>query len=146
MARGRPLRRDAHPQGGRECLDDRLVARRQPLPSARAPRCARRARSALLSLLAGAGCAGPVAYVTPAAEMTVHNEGGAAIRAIVWKGCGAPDASYAELPGSAIAPGASVALPLIDGCADLQALRSDGEVAGRQLGLHMLAGSQWRIR
>jgi hypothetical protein len=78
--------------------------------------------------------------------MLVYNEGAAPIRTITWKSCAAAEQSFVPLPGTTIEAGSSVAVPLMDGCIDLIALREDGEVAGRQSGLRMMAGSEWRIR
>jgi hypothetical protein len=99
-----------------------------------------------LVLAMGLGCASQVSYVAPPSEMRVYNEGGSAIRAINWKSCSAAEQAFAELPGTTIEAGRFVAVPLMDGCIDLLALRADGEVAGRQSGLRMMAGSEWRIR
>jgi hypothetical protein len=104
-------------------------------------------RTALLALLPTVlGCGSQISYVAPRPEMRVYNEGGASIRAITWKGCGAAEQAFVELAGTAIEPGRSVAVPLMNGCIDFVALRADGEVAGRQSGLYMLAGSEWRLR
>jgi hypothetical protein len=98
-------------------------------------------------MVVGIGCASSqMSYVAPPSEMRVYNEGAAPIRTITWKSCSAAEQSFAELPGTAIEAGRSVAVPLMDGCIDLLALRADGEVAGRQSGLRMMAGSEWRIR
>jgi hypothetical protein len=106
-----------------------------------------RAAAAALAAAAGTlGCGPQIAYVAPRPEMRVYNEGGGPIRAITWKSCSAGEQSFAALPGTSIDAGSSVAVPLLDGCIDLIALREDGEVAGRQSGLRMMAGSEWRIR
>ena len=103
--------------------------------------------AAALVMVVGIGCASSqVSYVSPPSELRVYNEGAAPIRSITWKSCGAAEQAFAEVPGTSIEAGRSVAVPLMDGCIDLLALRADGEVAGRQSGLRMLAGSEWRIR
>lgn len=101
---------------------------------------------AVLAVALLGGCASTVSYVTPPPEMRVYNEGPAQIRSITWKGCGAAEHAFADLPGTRIEAGGSLALPLLDGCVDLLAVRADGEIAGRQSGMHMMAGAEWRIR
>jgi hypothetical protein len=105
------------------------------------------AAALVMVVVMGIGCASSqVSYVAPPSEMRVYNEGAAPIRTINWKSCSAAEQSFAELPGTSIEAGRSVSVPLMDGCIDLLALRADGEVAGRQSGLRMMAGSEWRIR
>jgi hypothetical protein len=91
-------------------------------------------------------CAHEQHIVRPPSELRVYNESAVEIASIQQKPCASSEEAFRPMLQETIAPGQSVGIPLVEGCVDLMALSSAGEVAGRQSQLFMIPGATWTIR